>query len=65
MTIMMRLNLAADLLFVIRRAENKLKPGALAIAELFCTDLTRNPKLMRDFQESMNNLLTWLFLNAR
>ena len=31
----MRLNLASDLIYVIRHAENKFKPGLLAISELF------------------------------
>jgi hypothetical protein len=34
MNIMMRLNLASDLLYVIRHTENKAKPGSLAIYEL-------------------------------
>jgi len=33
--IMMRLNLASDLIYVLRYAESKGKPGVLAITELF------------------------------
>ena len=35
MQIVMRLNIASDLIYVIRYAENKNKPGTLAIQELF------------------------------
>lgn len=64
MTIIMRLNLAADLLYVVRFAESKTKPGTLAMRELH-SSLGSSPRLQRDFAESMDNLITWLFLNAR
>ncbi len=64
MNIMMRLNLASDLLYVIRHTENKAKPGSLAIYELI-QQVATNPKLKKEFTESMNNVLAWLFLNSR
>ena len=64
MQIVMRLNLASDLIYVIRHAENKGKPGTLAIQELF-NSVSTNSKLRKDYEDSFNHLLTWLFLNAR
>lgn len=60
----MRLNLAADLIYVIRFAQSKTKAGQLAIQELF-TLVQNNAKLRKDYEDSMYNLLIWLFLNAR
>jgi hypothetical protein len=64
METVMRLNLASDLIYVIRYAESKNKSGVLAIQELF-SSIGQNPKLKKDYQESIGNLLGWLFLNAR
>lgn len=44
----MRLNLASDLIYVIRYAESKNKPGTLAIHELF-SSIDTNPKLKKDY----------------
>lgn len=60
----MRLNLACDLIYVIRYAENKSKVGSLAITDLF-TQVANNPKLRKEFTETMENILSWLFLNSR
>jgi hypothetical protein len=64
MEVVMRLNLASDLIYVIRHCENKAKPGSLVIKDLFGFCQT-NLKARRDLQESMESLLSWLFLNAR
>jgi hypothetical protein len=64
MQIMMRLNLAADLIYVIRYAENKNKAGTPAIQDLILQVAT-NPKLKKEFGETMNALIAWLFINAR
>jgi len=61
---MMRLNLAADLVYVIRYAENKSKPGTPAFQDLI-QQLPTNPKLKKEFGETMNALIAWLFMNAR
>lgn len=44
----MRLNLASDLIYVIRYAENKNKPGTLAILELF-SSCASNLKLRKEY----------------
>lgn len=62
--VMMRLNLASDLIYVIRYAESKDQSGKLAIQELF-RSVSTNAKLRKEYQDSFNHLLTWLFLNAR
>lgn len=62
--IMMRLNLAYDLIYIIRYAESKTKPGTLAISELFASCVS-NSRLKKEYKTSMDNLLTWLFLNSR
>ena len=64
MQTMMRLNLAADLLYVIGYAENKNKPGSLALQDLII-QLSGNAKLKKEFSDSMNALIAWLFMNAR
>ena len=46
--VMMRLNIASDLVYVIRYAENKTKPGSLAITELF-QQVTSNPRIKKDY----------------
>jgi len=60
----MRLNIASDLIYVLRYTELKQKPGTLAIQELF-SQVQNNAKLRKDYQDSLNHLLSWLFLNAR
>ena len=64
MQTMMRLNLACDLLYVIRHTENKAKPGSLAFYDLI-SQVSTNSKFKKEFTESMSNLLAWLFLNSR
>eukprot|EP00347_Sterkiella_histriomuscorum_P017580 403348792 len=62
--IVMRLNIASDLMYVIVNAESKDHPGQKALAELF-KGVQANQKIKRDYSDSVNNLLAWLFLNAR
>lgn len=64
MITMMRLNLASDLLYVIRHSEHKTRPGVLAIQDLFI-QVSKSPRIRRDFQEAISSLLAWLILNAR
>jgi len=45
---MMRLNLASDLIYVIRHTEFKNKPGTLAIQELFKL-VSTNQRLRKDY----------------
>lgn len=68
----MRLNIAADLIYVIRYTESKKSPSAnnksesLVIQELFqLSQSNLSSKIKKEFQESMDLLITWLFLNAR
>lgn len=46
--IMMRLSLASDLIYVVRHAEFKGKPGTLAIQELF-RQVGTNQRLKKDY----------------
>lgn len=60
----MRLNIASDLIYTIRYAESKRKAGTLALQELFGS-VSTNTKIKKEFSDSMNHMLVWLFLNSR
>ena len=62
--IIMRLSLAQDLIYVVVNSESSEHSGQKAVASYFKA-LDQNPKYQKDFNDSINNLIGWLFLNAR